>query len=64
MKYFVLIDSDGRFFIEENTVCSSSLEFRKASLFTDILKVKELKNRFPVFKIMEVEIKLNEVGLI
>lgn len=64
MKYLVLIDSDGRFFVEDDLVTHSSQDFRKCSLFTDILKVKELKNRFPVFKVMEVEIVLNEVSLI
>ena len=64
MKYYILIDSDNRFFVEDDLVTHSSQEFRKASLFTDILKVKELKNRFPVFKVMEVEIVLRDVGLI
>ena len=60
----MLINLDGQFLVEENTICVSTADFRKASLFIDILKVKELKNRFPVFKVMEVEIVLRDVGLI
>ena len=64
MKYYILVDLDERFFVEDDLVTHSSQDFRKASLYIDILKVKKLKNRFPVFKVMEVKIKLNEVDLI
>ena len=60
MKYYILVDLDERFFVEDDLVTHSSQDFRKASLYIDILKVKKLKNRFPLFKIMEAEIKFNE----
>ena len=44
MKYYVLIDSDGRFLVEDARLFYSTSDFSKASLYTNILRIKELRN--------------------
>lgn len=64
MKYYILVNDIGEYLHEDRGLSWTTSDFRKASLFNDILKVKELRNRFPVFKVMEVEIVLRDVSLV